>query len=230
MKISVIIPCLNEENYLPGTLHRVLGLEGNFEIIVVDGGSTDDSLKIAETYPEVKTFSTRKGRANQMNHGAAMATGEVLLFLHADTLLPHSAYNSIVHHLQNPGYIGGSFLLKFDSENSFLQFYSWCSKWSLEFFTYGDHAMFMEKEVFEAIGGYRSLPFMEDVEIQKRLRASGKFRKVNSRVTTSARRFNKEGTVKQLLMDVLLVGFFKMGVSPEKLKGFYKDHGLSGSN
>ncbi|NJY61689.1 hypothetical protein HC174_02820 [Salinimicrobium sp. CDJ15-81-2] len=127
-------------------------------------------------------------------------------------------------HIKEPGYIGGSFMLKLDKKHPILEFYTWCSRLSWEFFTYGDHAMFMEKDIFHLIGGYRSISFMEDVEIQKRLRKAGKFRKVQTAVTTSARRFKKTGTIKQLVMDVLLVGLYNLGVPPLKLKRFYKDH------
>ena len=159
-----------------------------------------------------------------MNHGAKMATGEILLFLHADTFLPATAYKAITDHLKKNNHIGGSFLLKLDSNHLIFKFYTWCSKLSYGFFTYGDHGIFMKRDVFERIGGYKSIPFMEDVEIQKRLRRAGKFRKLNTAVTTSARRFKKAGTIKQMIINVLLVTFFKVGISPTKLKKFYKDH------
>ncbi|MEX2592675.1 MAG: hypothetical protein WD426_07865, partial [Anditalea sp.] len=111
-----------------------------------------------------------------------------------------------------------------DKDHLLLNFYSWCSKLSMEFFTYGDHAIFIRKTVFEQIGGYKKIPFMEDVEIQKRLRMAGRFKKLDSAVTTSARRFEKAGTIKQFLIDLLLILSFKIGVSPLKLKKFYKDH------
>lgn len=168
---------------------------------------------------------SEKGRAKQMNYGAGIATGEVLLFLHADTLLPINFYQSVWDHLQNPKYTGGSFKLNFDKKHPLLKVYSWCSKLSWEFLTYGDHAIFIKKDVFQHIDGFREIPFLEDVEIQKRLRKAGKFKKLSTAVTTSARRFEKAGTTRQLITDVLLVGFYKLGVSPARLKRFYKDFG-----
>lgn len=223
MKISIIIPCFNEEDYLHKTLEHILDLEGDFETIVVDGGSSDNTLRIARRFKGIRAVNSDKGRANQMNYGAKMANGDILLFLHADTYLPPAAYESITAHLQNPGYIGGSFMLKLDKKHIALKFYTWCSRFSLEFFTYGDHAIFVKREVFTEIGGYKNINFMEDVEIQKRLRRAGKFKKLDTAVTTSARRFIKEGTIKQLVIDVLLVGLYKVGVPPHKLKRFYKD-------
>ncbi|CAN5180584.1 TIGR04283 family arsenosugar biosynthesis glycosyltransferase [soil metagenome] len=224
MVISVIIPALNEERYIGKTLNHLSTLKGNFEIIVVDGGSKDSTCELVNQYPAVKVFSSEKGRAAQMNTGALNSQGEILLFLHADTILPQDAYMCIVAHFYNPHHIGGSFILKLDKKHFLLQLYSWCSRWSAEFFTYGDHAIFMKKEVFVKIGGYKQLPFMEDVEIQKRLRKVGKFKKLKCAVLSSARRFEKVGVIKQFFMDVLLIFFYKTGVPLYRLKQFYKDH------
>lgn len=224
MTISIIIPCLNEGAYIQKTLEHVNSLPGNFEIIVADGGSKDDTIKLVQEFESVKFISSEKGRGKQMNKGATIANGEILLFLHADTFLPENAYRDIVRYMQHKKNIGGSFYLKFDEEHLMLNCYSWCSRSNFEFFTYGDHAIFVRKEIFEQIGGYKEIPFMEDIEIQKRLRRAGRFRKLNTGVITSARRFQKTGTVKQFAIDVLLVFAFKSGVSPAKLKQFYKDH------
>lgn len=225
MKISIVIPCLNEEAYIEKTLRHLQSLLGKVEIIVVDGGSTDRTRKIAAAHEEIILMVSEKGRAKQMNYGAGIATGEVLLFLHADTLLPVNFHQAVRDHFQNPKYIGGSFRLKFDKKHPLLKVYYWCSKLSWEFFTYGDHAIFIKKDVFQCIDGFQEIPFLEDVEIQKRLRKVGKFKKLNTAVMTSARRFEKTGTIWQLITDVLIVGFYKLGVSPARLKRFYKDLG-----
>jgi rSAM/selenodomain-associated transferase 2 len=224
MTISIIIPCLNEAEFIEKTLNHLISLPGNFEIIVVDGGSEDRTISMVKEFPMVKLISSAKGRGIQMNHGAKIAKGEVLLFLHADTFLPGNAYSSVLAFMQNRKNVGGSFYLILDKDHMLLNFYSWCSKLSLEFFTYGDHGIFIRKTVFEQIGGYKDIPFMEDVEIQKRLRKAGRFKKLNSAVTSSARRFEKTGTARQFFLDLLLILSFKLGVSPVKLKKFYKDH------
>ncbi|AVR45099.1 glycosyltransferase [Christiangramia fulva] len=224
MKVSIIIPCLNEAPFLPNTIENCLGLEGDFEIIVIDGGSRDQTETVARSYDNVKFFRSPKGRSLQMNYGAKKAQGSVLLFLHADTLLPADAYLLIKKRLQKKGHIGGSFRLKLDTPHPFLKLYTWCSRFSLEFFTYGDHGIFIKKEVFEEIGGFREIPLMEDIEIQKRLRKKGKFKKLSKYVITSGRRFEKNGTVKQLIIDVLLVALYNIKVPPAKLKRFYSDH------
>lgn len=199
-------------------------LPGNFEIIVVDGGSSDETLAGIQNYENVKLFASDQGRAVQMNYGAKKAEGDILLFLHADTLLPYKTFTLITKQLQKKNFIGGSFRLKLDKKDFFLNFYSWCSRFSLEFFTYGDHAFFITKEIFEAIDGYREIPFMEDIEVQKRLRKKGKFKKLNDYVVTSGRRFEKNGTFKQLCVDVILVCLYNLGMPPRKLKRFYPNY------
>ncbi|MGJ8591725.1 MAG: TIGR04283 family arsenosugar biosynthesis glycosyltransferase [Aquaticitalea sp.] len=220
MKISIIIPAINEEGYLEKTLSHTLKLIGDFEIIVVDGGSTDDTQKISQGFKSVKTLVSGKGRANQMNHGAMNANGEIFLFLHADTLLPQNTYQKIINRLQKPGHIGGSFRLRLDKPHPILKFYTWCSRFSLEFFTYGDHCIFIRNTIFKEIEGFKKMPFMEDVEIQKRLRKKGKFKKLKASVLTSGRRFEKAGTIRQLITDALLVFLYKLGISPIQLKQF----------
>lgn len=224
MIISIIIPSLNEEEYINQTLTHLISLPGDFEIIVVDGGSRDGTLAVVKKFIKVKLVSSEKGRGIQMNNGAKIAKGKVLLFLHADTLLPYNAYPSILAFMQNEKNVGGSFYLKLDKDHLLLDFYSWCSKLNMELFTYGDHAIFIRKRIFEQIGGYKKIPLMEDVEIQRRLRMAGRFKKLDSAVTSSSRRFEKTGTIRQLLIDVFLILSFKLGVSPGKLKKFYKDH------
>lgn len=224
MLISIIIPALNEEKLIAKILEHTLTLEGHFEIIVVDGGSQDQTLDITTGFENVKTFQSAKGRAIQMNYGAQHANGEVFLFLHADTLLPKNAYKSIIDLCKKENVIGGSFKLNMDDPHPVFKFYKWCSQFSLEFFTYGDHALFMKAETFRKIKGFKNISFMEDVEIQKRLRKEGKFKKLKSEVTTSNRRFQKNGVLKQLTVDTTLVLFFKLGVSADKLKRFYPNN------
>jgi len=99
--------------------------------------------------------------------------------------------------------VSGEDTLRLDKPHPFLNFYTWCSRFSLEFFTYGDHAIFVKKEVFKAIGGFKAISFMEDIEIQKRLRQKGKFKKLKGYVLTSGRRFEKNGTIRQLIIEAM---------------------------
>lgn len=224
MLISIIIPSLNEEAFISEVLEHSLKLSGHFEIIVVDGGSQDLTLEKAKRFKSVSVLKTSKGRANQMNFGARHARGNLLLFLHADTFLPEDAYASIVELCQDPDVIGGSFRLMMKDTHPIFKFYKWCSQFSLEFFTYGDHAIFVKAETFKKINGFKSITFMEDVEIQKRLRKQGKFKKLKTSVITSNRRFQKNGVLTQLTLDTVLVMLFKLGIAPNHLKRFYPDH------
>jgi len=224
MLISIIIPALNEEKYIAEVLEHTLNLEGHFETIVVDGGSIDRTLEIAQRFKNINVLQSPKSRAVQMNYGAKHAFGDIYLFLHADTFLPKTFYNDILDLTQNPKVIGGSFRVKMDDSHPIFKFYYWCSQFSIEFFTYGDHAIFIDSEIFKRINGYKNIDFMEDVEIQKRIRKHGKFKKLKSSVQTSNRRFTKKGVIKQLVIDSLLVFFFKIGISASRLKRFYPNN------
>jgi len=224
MLISIIIPALNEEKSIAEVLKHTLRLEGHSEIILVDGGSKDNTIKLVKRCKEVKILSSEKGRAKQMNMGASKAKGDIFLFLHADTYLPDSYNDDVNKLMQNPEIVAGSFRLKMDMTHPIFKFYEWCSRFSVEFFTYGDHAMFVRADSFKSIDGFKPIPFMEDVEIQKRLRQKGSIKKLDTFVTTSSRRFKKNGVIVQLIIDTLLVLGFKLGVSTKLLKRFYPDN------
>ena len=224
MLISIIIPALNEEKFIAEVLEHTLKLPGHFEIVLVDGGSSDNTLRIAQGFKTINLLQSKKGRARQMNYGAKHAQGDVLLFLHADTFLPKTFYNDILTLMQNPKVTGGSFRLKMNDSHPIFKFYHWCSQFAFEFFTYGDHAIFINSEIFKRINGFKNINFMEDVEIQGRIRKQGQFKKLKSSVQTSSRRFAKNGVIKQLVVDTLLVFFFKNGISASRLKRFYPDN------
>lgn len=221
--ISVIIPALNEAEHISRTLHAVQRQKQPHEIIVVDGGSKDDTRGIVSAFSNVQLLSSEKGRSHQMNCGAKLAKGEILLFLHADTILPENGLEKINRAMEDPRRVAGSFYLKFDSDHWILSFYTQLSRINNSFFTYGDHAIFVRRSCFEEIGGYSPIPFMEDVEIQSRLRSRGRFVKLREGVLTSARRFNQYGVIKQFFADIGLILLYKLGVSPGKLKKYYRD-------
>ncbi len=222
--VSIIIPTLNEAATICRTLAATKKLTGDFEVIVVDGGSKDNTCQLAGSFENVRLATAKKARSHQMNKGAKLASGSILLFLHADTCLPENSITKINSVLDDAHYIAGSFYLKFDNEHWLLSFYTACSKINSSLFTYGDHGIFIKKFFFQIIGGYKPIPFMEDVEIQSRLRKSGKFKKLPLGVVTSARRFMKTGIAKQFVSDIILVLLYKAGVSSFKLKKYYKNH------
>lgn len=224
-KISIIIPVLNEANTIGACLSRLNEQAEPHEIVVVDGGSLDNTLAIVRTFPEVKWLRAYgAGRGRQMNQGVRIAKGDILLFIHSDTLLVPNGLAMIEALLAQTGIAAGSFTLRFDHQSPFLRLYARFSRINHILFTYGDQGLFMTRRVFEQVGGFPELPLMEDVEIQKSLRKIGRFVKIHYPVITSARRFLVNGIIRQQLLNTGLVLLYHAGVSPVRLKRFYHDY------
>ena len=218
--ISVIIPVFNEA----ATIHHLLealSVYDDVEVIVVDGGSHDDTVEQVMAFPHVILTYTSKGRATQLNHGGFMANGDILFFLHADSVLPDGALQHIQYALADRAVIAGSFYLQFDRNNFWLNGYSRLSKINHQLLTFGDQGLFMRKDTFYQINGYKNLPIMEDFEIQQRLRKKGSFVKLDQPIVTSARRYVKHGFIWQQLKNTLLLTLFLVGISPHSLAKYY---------
>ena len=221
MSLSVIIPTLNEEAGLGSTLESVRRSAPGSEVVVADGGSQDQTLVVAGGVPGVRTITAPRGRGPQMNAGAAAATGDVLLFLHADTHLPPDAGALIAAALEDPRVVGGSFILGFDSTHPLLRLSSIASRLNVRWATYGDQALFLRRETFERAGGFPPQPLFEDVAMQARIRRLGRCVKIQRPVTSSARRFLRVGVVRQQLLNAALVLAYHLGVSPWTLASWY---------
>ncbi len=225
MKISIIVPTLNEEKTLPETLQNIAGSAPHCEVIVVDGGSTDRTREAAQAFSGLPVIwlETAKGRGTQMNAGAARAAGEVLLFLHADTHLPPQAEALIEAALCDPRILGGYFRIAFVPRAPLADFYTWCYNLRSHFrLFYGDAALFVRREVFEHLGGYQAALLMEDVELILRLRRAGKLAYVKAVVRSSSRRFPSTWAgVKMLAVWFWLHVLMACGVSQEKLARLY---------
>lgn len=219
MKITVVIPALNEAARIEQTLHAVTSQPGPCEIIVVDGGSQDATTALAAPYARV--IASPPGRARQMNAGAAHATGEVLLFLHADTTLPPDAFAVIRATLADPAVEGGTFRLAFDTNTLLLRFYSFCTRFALPRICFGDRAHFVRRSVFEEIGGFPEVPIFEDLELVQLLHQRGGFRFLPQAVTTAARRFEQYGPLHQQLRNTYLWLRYQTGTPPEQLAHLY---------
>lgn len=223
MRISVVIPVLNEEKRIASALES-LSILGPDEMIIVDGGSTDRSYEICEKSGATVSASPR-GRARQMNQGARQASGDVLLFLHADTRLPSSAFEDIRGALNDINVVGGRFDVELDGGHWLLKavgaMISMRSRMTK--IATGDQAIFVRRDVFEAIGGYPDIPLMEDVALSRVLRQHGKMACLRSRVITSARRWETEGVWRTILKMWTLKSLYLLGVSPLRLKRFYDD-------
>lgn len=224
--ISIIIPVLNEASAINRSIGHVLSqkYDGFIEVIVVDGSPEGETVhSIREE--KVKKLTAEKGRSRQMNKGALHAGGEVLLFLHADTVLPEEGLEGISAVMEKGDAVGGAFDLGIDSRRPvFRVIESMASLRSrLTRVPYGDQAIFIRSDYFRATGGFREMPLMEDVELMRRIRKVGdRICFINAKVLTSPRRWEKEGVFYCTLRNWMLIALYLLGVSPERLAKFYQ--------
>ena len=223
MNISVIIPVLDEEKTIAATL-GALSAHQPHEIIVVDGGSRDRSREISQQLG-AQIFTSEPGRGRQMNFGARCATGDVLLFLHADTRLPDSAFKDIVDALSDARCLGGRFDVELEGSHWLLKFIGALINYRSRATKVGtgDQAIFVRRAVFAQLGGYPDIPLMEDIALCRALKRLGRVACLRSRVVTSARRWERDGVWRTILRMWTLKLLYLAGVSPARLKQFYAD-------
>ena len=224
--ISIIIPVLNEAKIIQSILNE-LQQHSQVEIIVVDGGSQDNTVAVARQVG-VKVISLlHKGRAAQMNAGANIARGDILLFLHADTKLPSNFVELVVKTLEPSDVVAGAFELAIDGEARSLRWIELLVKMRSRLFSlpYGDQAIFISKKAFINLGGFANLPIMEDFEFIKRIRRQGKIAIAPAVVVTSGRRWQKLGVWKTTLINQAIIAGYYLGISPPKLSKFYRNRG-----
>ncbi len=221
MTISVIIPTLDEAARIEATIEAVAALRPH-EIIVADGGSRDGTPTLAAGRP-CRVVASPRGRAVQMNAGAASATGEVLLFLHADTRLPPTAFDDVVHALADPGTVGGRFDVRLDRAGAVYRLIETLmnARSRATRIATGDQAIFVRRRVFEELGGYAPIPLMEDVEFSRRLKRRGRVACLRTQVVTSARRWEQAGPWRTILRMWWLRALYAAGVSPHRLARAY---------
>ena len=219
--ISVIVPALNEAAQIADTLWSVT-LGPDDALIVVDGGSTDETMAIARRYTS-QVVSSPSGRSRQMNCGAELARGDVLLFLHADTRLPAKGLEAVRDAVQLPQVVGGSFRLAFHPATTPLQIVAWGTNMRTRWgkMPYGDQALFVRRALFEKIGGYEDVPFLEDVKLVQTLRRHGEMVCLKSAVQTSGRRWLQRGLMRTTLCNNMIMMLYFCGVSPATLKRWY---------
>jgi rSAM/selenodomain-associated transferase 2 len=234
MTIAVIIPVLNEARCLGQTLSHTIALRFD-DMIVVDGGSTDDTCGIVRscadrmgthlspTTGSMRLLTAPRGRARQMNSGAATSGSDVLLFLHADTLLPSNARQAVLTALSDGTCVGGRFNVRFDSPSLQARIIGGLmnlrSRWSG--IATGDQAIFVRRDVFEKIGRFTDIPLMEDIEFTRRLKRAGKIAALSDEVVTAFRRWEQQGPLRTILLMWTLRFLYWIGVSPHRLQHFY---------
>lgn len=234
--ISIIIPVLNEAETIGDLLAHlqpdVSPSQPPVEIIVVDGGSVDETVAIAKSQ-NVRVEIQAGGRALQMNRGAALAQAEILLFLHADTRLPADYVTEILAVLypdqgQKPP-VAGAFRLKIDAPLRSLRWIEWGVNLRSQVcqLPYGDQAIFLTKRMFTAVGGFPDLPIMEDFVLIRQLQRRGHIALTRSAVTTSARRWLRQGVSRTTLINQLMIGGYYLGISPQTLARWYRQGKMS---
>jgi rSAM/selenodomain-associated transferase 2 len=226
MTLSVIIPTLDEEQALGQTLAS-LPSSLVLEIVLVDGGSTDRTLAVANAFctkvPNAHIVRAPTGRARQMNEGAKVSRGEVLLFLHADTQVPDDAPRIIESALMDPAVVGGRFDVRFDTgsgwERIISTFMNWRSRTSG--IATGDQAIFVRRHIFEQLGGFTDIPLMEDIDFSRRLKRAGSTVALRQTVRTSFRRWEQQGPLRTILLMWTLRLLYWAGVNPSRLNRWY---------
>lgn len=221
--ISIVIPVHNEEAILLQAYAELRGLSLKAEIIFVDGGSCDRSAQFASQNGTV--LRSKKGRALQMNYGAGHARGDILLFLHVDTIILPDTLKTIERKIMKDGYIGGCLTQRLDNHAFIYRVIEWQgnirARMTREF--YGDQGIFVKKETFLSIGGFPEVPIMEDVLFAKKLRKCGKTVVLSDKILVSARRWEKNGVIKTTLFFNLLILLFWLKVPLNKIKKLYED-------
>lgn len=221
--ISVVIPALNEAGNIIKTLGSVQHAFG-VDTIVVDGGSTDETIQRAEACG-VKVIGSPPGRARQMNTGAAEARGDILLFLHADTLLPWGYDHHIRRALACSDTVAGAFRLRIDDDALGLRAIERLTNWRSRRvqMPYGDQGIFIRAERFHAMGGFPEIPIMEDFALIRRLRRQGRIVTVPVPVRTSSRRWRSLGMVRTTLINQAMIVGYLAGIPPLRLARWYRD-------
>lgn len=220
MKFTIIIPTLNEAKFIQTTIQRIRDLNESAQIIVADGESSDKTVQLCQK-AKVQVVFSKRGRGSQCNAGAKKASGDILLFLHADTLLPENAFELLFNYFSNKQINIGTFRLSFDSPNPMLRFYCTFTKFDSMFTTFGDQCIVVRKSFFNEIGGFPDWPLFEDVHLLRLARHRTKIISFPSKVITSARRFKARGIIKTQLVNGFLLLLYLFGVSPALLANWY---------
>ncbi len=218
---SVIIPALNEADHITACVQAVRQLDPTVEVIVADGGSRDETPALARA-AGARVVLAPRGRGPQLNAGAASASGDIFVFLHADTRLPANAFPLLRAMFADPQVQVAKFRLSFDDPDWLLALAARLMWFDSLLTSYGDQCMVMRRDLFHTLGGFPDWPLFEDVELFRRARAHTRVHVVPAQVVTSARRFRANGILRQLLRDFWLWLQYLGGVSPYEIARQYR--------
>lgn len=222
-RLSIVVPALNEAGSIAPMLRALAPLRGRgHEVIVVDGGSEDGTVALAAGLAD-RVLRAPRGRARQMNAGAAAARGEILFFLHADSIVPRGFAAAIASACEQA--IGGRFDVDLAARGARFRMIENAinlrSRWS-GLFT-GDQGLFIRRDAFAALGGYPDQPLLEDLALAHAMKRHGHVAALRERILTSARRWQRHGTLRTLLLMWRIRGLYALGVPPERLAHLYRD-------
>jgi len=222
--ISIIVPVLDEAAGIEAVLAHLAEMPGEFEVIVCDGESRDGTAELAAAHPSspVVLLGSR-GRADQQNAGAAVAQGEVMVFLHADSRLPGGAISAVREALRDPRCPGGNFALRFDSADRFSRGLTrWYAIQRRHGVYYGDSTLWMRRSTWDALGGFRAMPLMEDYELVRRLERRGRTACLPGPALTSSRRWLAAGVLRTVMTWVCIRWLWVAGIAPGRLERLYR--------
>jgi rSAM/selenodomain-associated transferase 2 len=220
--VSIIVPVLNEACLIEACLRRLRSLGPDLEIVVVDGGSSDRTWSLAEPLAD-QVISARRGRASQMNAGAAIARGEVLWFMHADLEAPSHSIAQIQEALSDPRMVGGCFRLRFPRPELIYRVSDSLGNLGVNVFGFslGDHGIFCRRTMFRLVGGYPEVPILEDAEIYRRLRGAGRMVQLREEVVSDPRAFEAHGRYRTTAVYFSILALYVLGVPIHILNRIY---------
>jgi rSAM/selenodomain-associated transferase 2 len=221
--LSIIVPVLNEARLLGEFLQKVRSRGPNLEIIVVDGGSSDGTSSIAERFAD-RVIIAPRGRASQMNAGAAIARGEALWFLHADLEPPPTSFPQIQKALADPQVVGGCFRLRFPRRELIYRVSDSLGNFGVGMFGFalGDHGIFCRRAAFHRAGGYPDVPILEDAEIYRRLRREGKMEQLREEIVSDPRAYELHGAYRTTAVYFSILALYVLGVPIDSLNRIYR--------
>lgn len=221
VSLTVIIPALNEAPGIAATVRTTLSVFPGTRVIVVDGGSFDDTAEVAAR-AGAEVIASARGRGLQLAAGARLAATDWLLFLHADTILPQDAARLVGDFVRRPHARIATFRLRFDRAGWFLRWCCWFTRFDSVFTRFGDQGILVRRDFYDALGGFPAWPLFEDVALLQRARRLARIESLPAAVTTSARRFNRRGHLSQQWLNARLLARYLMGTPPERLAEIYR--------